>query len=124
MRRTSKNSKNIIICPRDKQFKNIIVCAASCKNKCSKYSEKISFKALEEYIKEHPEYKIEGEIMAKKTSKKNEKKYWVFGKGKSYEEVTESEIVNNPAEFIGKEIWQKPTYKCEVVVKLKRHRAD
>ncbi|MBN1326770.1 MAG: hypothetical protein JW996_02340 [Candidatus Cloacimonetes bacterium] len=121
-----KKSKNLVICPLNKQFTDLIVCAASCEHKCSIYKATISYEMLLEYINEHPEYKISGEIMptAKTVSKQEEKKYWILNDEKKVEEVSEEQIMENPQLYLDKQIWQKPPFKFEIVITLKRVKAD
>lgn len=57
----------------------------------------------------------------KDTNKKKKiKEYWVIGDEGTIEEVTEQEILDNPQQFFGKEIWDKPPNEYEIVIALKR----
>jgi hypothetical protein len=51
---------------------------------------------------------------------KNEKVYWVITDENQYAEVTESEIINNPAEYFGKPMFEKPKEQYEVVVTIRK----
>ncbi len=115
-------NKNIVICPRNKQFTDLVVCAASCNRKCEIYFEKIDLKILEFFVLNHPEYVIIGEIMPKEKTKqtKNEKIYWILDENKKVTEVKESEIISNPQKYLKNEIWDKPPFKYEIVIALKK----
>ena len=118
-----KRNKNVVICPHTKLFTDLVVCAASCDKKCDLYIKKISLDILERFIAKHPEYMIIGEIMAKEkvvAKKSNEKIYWVVDENKKLTEVKESDIINNPQRYAGKQIWDRPPYKYEVIVALKK----
>ncbi len=120
-----RRDQHLIICPDTKQFTDLVVCAASCDHKCEKYIISITYDILLEFIEKHPEYKIVGEIMtAEKTKPKELKKFWIVDEGKKVTEVTERQIMNNPQNYIGKEIWQKPPFKFEILITLKRIKAD
>jgi hypothetical protein len=121
----TKRKKYLIICPKNKQFKNIIACAAGCPEhlKCKEYRLRISLETLELYVAKHPEYEIIGEIMAERKVQSNEKKYWIIKEDKTISEVAEKEIINNPQKFIGKEIWERPPFKYELVISLKKVKA-
>lgn len=60
---------------------------------------------------------------AKKTAESKEKKFWVVGVDKKITEVSQKEIMDNPREYLDKKIWDKPTYKYEVIITLKRTKA-
>lgn len=121
MRRIGKKNRNLVVCPRNKQFKDLVVCAASCDNFCTKYLENIRLDILEEYVKEHPEYKIIGVIMAGQKATQTKKKiFWVLDSEKKVIEVEEKEILDNPQKYLDMEIWDRPPYKYEVVIALKR----
>lgn len=113
-------NKNIIICPRNKQFTDLVVCAANCKNKCSLYFEKIDIHILEYFVLTHPDYIIVGEIMPKSKTNSKEKIFWILDEEKRVTEVKESEIINNPQKYLDKEIWEKPPFRYEVVISLKK----
>jgi hypothetical protein len=121
----ARRKKYLIICPKNKQFKNIIACAAGCPEhlKCKEYRARISLETLELFVAKHPEYEIIGEIMAEKKVQRNEKIYWIIKDDKTFVEVSEKEIIKNPQKYIGKEIWERPPYKYELVISLKRVRA-
>lgn len=126
-KRKLREDKNLIICPKSKQFTDIIVCAASCEDSryCEAYREKISLDILLNYVENHPNYKLVGELMAtKKTSKKTEKTLWIMNDENKIEEITEKEVMKNPQDYMDVQIWDKPTYKYEVIIKLKRVRAE
>jgi len=125
MRVKKRKNQNLIVCPRTKQFTDLVVCAASCDHKmrCSEYILKIDIEMLEQYIIDHPEYEIKGELMAKKKEITEQKKFWVVDSEKKVEEVNEQEIMENPLKYQDKEIWDRPPYKYEVVVTLKRTKA-
>ena len=115
-------NKNIVICPRNKQFTDLVVCAASCNKKCKIYFDKIDLKILEFFILNHPEYVIIGEIMPKEknTQKIKEKIFWILDENKKVIEVKESEIINNPQKYLNKEIWDKPPNRYKIVIALKK----
>lgn len=125
--RKKRTNKNLVICPRSKQWTDLVVCAASCERrlKCDIYKQHITIDDLLAFIEQHPEYELKGEIMAagKTTAAKTEKKFWVIYPDKTYQEVTEKEIINNPQEYVDKEIWDKPPFKYEVVISLKKVKA-
>ena len=122
-----KRKTYLIICPKNKQFKNIIACAAGCPEhlSCKEYRLRVRLEILELFVAKHPEYEIIGEIMpVKKTTKKeNEKTFWIVKDDKTVTEVSESEVIKNPQKYIDKEIWEKPPYKYQVVISLKRIKA-
>lgn len=127
MRIKVKKNKNLVVCPKNRQYTDIIVCAATCDYRrfCKVYREKISLETLLEFIEKHPEYELVGELMAaEKTKKPKEQTFWVVTGENQYEEVLESEVMNNPQKYIDKQIWQKPPFRYEVVVTLKRIKAD
>ena len=124
MRGIGKKNLNLVVCPRSKQFKDLIVCAAACDKFCKQYIDNIRLSALMEYVEEHPEYKITGVIMVeKKTVIENEKKYWVIDSEQKVLEVTEKEILDNPQKYIDKEIWDRPPLKYEVIIALRKVKA-
>ena len=59
-------------------------------------------------------------IPEKKKETSNEKIYWIITDENQYVEVTESEITSNPAEYIGKEMFEKPKDQYEIVVVIKK----
>ncbi len=78
-----------------------------------------------EFIEKHPEYELVGELMAAEKAKKTkENTFWVVTGENQYEEVTEKEVMKNPQNYIDKQIWQKPPFRYEVVITLKRIKAD
>ncbi|MCK4956871.1 MAG: hypothetical protein KAS49_04495 [Candidatus Cloacimonetes bacterium] len=121
MRVKKRKNQNLVVCPKNKQFTDLVVCAASCDRKmsCKEYVSKISIEMLTQYIEEHPEYEIRGELMATKKTQ-TQTTFWVIDKEKKVIEVTEEEIMQNPLDYRDMEIWDKPPYKYEVVVTLKR----
>lgn len=123
MRGIGKKNKNLIVCPQSKQFKDLIVCAATCDKFCSQYLQNIRLEILQEYVEQHPEYKLTGVIMAEKKSTQKVKKFWVLDSEKKVVEVEEKEIIDNPQAYIDKEIWDRPPYKYEVIIALKRVKA-
>ena len=124
MRVKKRKNQNLVVCPKNRQFTDLVVCAASCdrKMKCEEYTSKITVEILVQYVEEHPEYEIIGEIMAtKKTESK--KIFWVIDADKKVSEVTEAEVMNNPILYKDMEIWDKPPYKYEVIVTLRKKKA-
>ncbi len=123
-------NKTTLICPKTKQFIKIFVCALNCKNKCRKYINNIDLETFHNFVENHPQYEIIGEMMAKKTETKKakidkdemQKIYWVTYDDKTYEEVTETEIKNNPEKFLKTQIWDKPPYQYDLVISLKRRK--
>ena len=77
-----------------------------------------------DFIEKHPNYILVGELMATKSAKPKELTFWVVNEDNQYEEVTEKEVMKNPQNYLGKQIWQKPPFKYEVVITLKRIKAD
>jgi len=126
LRHRPKTNKNLIVCPKSKQYTDIIVCAANCDRKryCEIYRERISLEILQEFIENHPNYILVGELIPSKTNKPKETTFWVVTGENEFTEVTESEVMKNPQNYIDKQIWQKPPYKYEVVVTLKRIKVD
>lgn len=127
MRRIIRENKNLIVCPRNRQYTDIIVCAANCdyRRLCKIYKEKISIEILMEFVEKHPDYKLVGELMpTEKIINKGEKKFWIVTGENQFVEVTESEVMKNPQKYIKKPIWQKPPFKYEVVVTLKRVKVE
>ncbi len=124
MRRIGKKNLNLVVCPRNKQFQDLVVCAASCDHFCTKYIQNIRLDILQKYVEEHPEYKIIGVIMAgQKTPQASKKLYWVIDSDKKVIEVEEKEILGNPQLYLDKEVWDRPPYKYEVIIALKRVKA-
>jgi len=126
MPKTGQNPQ-IILCEKNKQFQNIIVCTNICTQRCVAYKQAFHIEFLESFIAEHPDYYLQGVIMAtdKKTpapkpSPINEKLYWVVLDEHDFAEVTESEIIGNPAQYLGKPIFEKPKDQYEVVIMLKK----
>ncbi len=117
-----------IICHKSKRFENIIVCASQCLERCNLFKRFFNLEILLEYIEQHPEYEIIGELMAQvksntKPATKGEttkqKLYWVITEN-TFEEVTESELINNPVPYLGKVIFEKPKDQFELIVSLKK----
>lgn len=125
MRVKKRKNQNLVVCPKNRQFTDLVVCAASCdqKMKCSAYTSQINVEMLMQYVIDHPEYEIIGEIMATKTKKVEKKILWVVDAEKKVSEVTEEEVMNNPLEYQNKELWDRPPYKYEVIVTLRRTKA-
>jgi len=125
-KRNLRQNKNVIICPKSKQFTDIIVCAANCAENryCEEYRKKISLDILLDFVEAHPNYKLIGELMATKETKSKETKLWIMNKDNQVEEITEKEVLNNPQKYIKAQIWDKPTFKYEVIIKLKRVRVE
>jgi len=124
VRRIGKKNHNLVVCPRNKQFKDLVVCAASCDKFCSQYIENIKLVELQKYVEEHPEYKIIGVIMAgQKTPPAKKKMFWVIDSDKKVREVEEKDIMENPQAYLNLEIWDRPPYKYEVIIALKRVKA-
>jgi len=99
------------------------VCAASCEDRkfCKEYRNKITNELLLNFIEKHPKYKLVGELMpTAKTVKKSENIYLVVSKDNQVEEVPEKEIMDNPQNYLKKQIWLKPQFHYELVVSLKR----
>jgi hypothetical protein len=117
-----RKGKMNIICPRNRRFENIVVCAANCRQRCRTYYENISIDVLLRFIEEHPEYELQGEIMAtkKQAPVSSERMYWVILEDNKYLEVTEAELTGNPQEYIGKDIWDRPPHQYELVVTLRK----
>jgi protoporphyrinogen oxidase len=135
--KTGKNPE-LLVCKRTKQFQNIIVCTYQCFDRCISYFEKFDIETITNYIESHTEYEMLGVIMPTKKIpvsavpettevhipvkpiNKNEKIYWVITDENQYAEVTESEIINNPAEYFGKPMFEKPKEQYEVVVTIRK----
>ena len=121
------NSQSIF-CPKTKQFSHIVICANKCFDRCIDFDRSFDIQILENYIEIHPDYEIKGVIMpVNKTetktqtpSKSSEKIYWVVTDTNQYVEVPESEIINNPAGYFGKPMFEKPKDQYEVVVTIKK----
>jgi len=130
--KTGKNPE-VILCHRKKQFANIIVCTTSCFDRCESFFNQFDIEIIKNYIETHHDYELKGVIMpipknttpvppkATQTSTTSkEKLYWVITEENQYVEVTESEIINNPAQYFGKEMFEKPRDQYEVVVTIKK----
>ena len=122
MARRFHNDNTSVICPRNKRFQSIFVCAVNCRNKCSVYKTNVNIKALLDFVQNHPDYVIAGEIMATKKVEptKNEKLFWVVDKDNHFKEVTEKELMENPLEYLQKQIWDRPPNEYELVISLKK----
>lgn len=137
MSRTKKLPKTgdnpeIILCKKSKRFENLIVCTYQCYNRCEEYKKKFKLELLYKYLDNHPDYEMKGIIMAtskKSTEKtpvnesknsKKEKIYWIINEDNHYDEVTESEIINNPAQYLGKPMFEKPKDQYEIIVTIKK----
>lgn len=116
-----------LICRYTKRFESIFVCAINCSNKCEQYLDNVNIAILEEFIQLYPDYEIKGEMMAVKKNdtekKKTIKEYWIINEDNRVEEVSEKEILNNPQNYLDKQIWDKPPNQYEIVVALKRKKA-
>lgn|SRR5690554_1867733 len=122
-------TKTTLVCPLTRRFESIFVCALNCPDKCQLYIENISYELLEEYIETYTDYEIKGVIMATKkkikdTDTKKIKYYWILNEDQKIQEVSEDEIINNPKEYLGQEIWDKPPNQYEIVITLKRKRKE
>jgi hypothetical protein len=60
----------------------------------------------------------------KDTDTKKIKYYWILNEDQKIQEVSEDEIINNPKEYLGQEIWDKPPNQYEIVITLKRKRKE
>ena len=123
MRKQIRSDINLVVCPKNKRHTDIIVCAASCEDRkfCKEYRNKITNELLLNFIEKHPKYKLVGELMpTAKTVKKSENIYLVVSKDNQVEEVPEKEIMDNPQNYLKKQIWLKPQFHYELVVSLKR----
>ena len=81
----------------------------------------ITNELLLDFIEKHPKYKLVGELMPTgKTIKKGENIYLVVSKDNQVEEVPEKKIMDNPQNYLKKQIWLKPPFHYELVVSLKR----
>ena len=123
MRKQIRKDINLVVCPKNKRHTDIIVCAASCEDRryCKEYRSKITNEILLDFIEKHPKYKLVGELMPTgKTVKKDENIYLVVSEDNQVEEVPEKEIMDNPQNYLKKQIWLKPPFHYELVVSLKR----
>ncbi len=117
-----------IFCPKKKRFESIYTCALVCPKNitCPQYKAAVSVGNLEKYIEKHQEYQLIGVFMPVKKTKSidakpaPEKTYWIILDDERYQVVTESQIVNNPKEYLDKKIWDKPPNEYELVVALKK----
>ena len=125
----SKNKdKTTLICPLTRRFESIYVCALNCSDRCHLYINGITYELLEEYVNQHTDYEIKGEIMPTKkkitdTDSKKVKSYWILDENQKVTEVSEDEIINNPKEYLSQEIWDKPPNQYELVITLKRKKS-
>lgn len=124
-------NSHTIICHKSKRFENMIVCASQCLKRCDLFKRFFNINLLLEYIEQHPDYEIIGELMAQaKSTVKNtviantpkEKLYWVITDN-TFEEVGESELIKNPVNYLGKVIFEKPKDQYELIVSLKKKSA-
>lgn len=125
MRKKIRDDINLVVCPKNKQHTDIIVCAASCEDRrfCQEYKKNITNEMLLEFIKKHPKYKLVGELMATgKKTKTDEKIFFVISEENQMEEIPEKELLDNPQKYLKKQIFQKPPFHYELVVSLKRVR--
>ncbi len=125
------DNPEIILCKKSKRFENIIVCTHNCFNRCDEYKKRFNLEIIQKYLETHPDYEMKGIIMAtaKKTNEKstssnknskNEKIYWIINEDNQFVEVTEKEIINNPAEYLGKPMYEKPKDQYEIIVTIKK----
>jgi hypothetical protein len=131
-KKISKTGDNpeVILCKKTHQFANIIVCTYQCFDRCDLFYRQFDMEMLYRYIETHPNYEIKGVIMStgknvtpvKPTHSKSakEKVYWIITGENEFTEVTESEIISNPAEYLGKPMFEKPRDQYEVVVTIKK----
>ena len=119
----ARKDKTSLVCRKTRQYKDIYSCALNCRDKCVLYKNKVTLAQLQEFVEKHPEYVITGELMATKASSPKEKRYWIVFGENQFKEVTEKELVANPQEYIDKQIWDKPPFKYELVISLKRVKA-
>lgn len=115
--------KKSVFCPLKLRFESLEVCAYECRHKCKAYAECVSLARLIRYTELHPEYEIVGELMAKNEVVKKVKEgklYWVIVEDNKFLEVAESEIIDNPQKFLGREIYDKPPVEYELVVALRK----
>jgi len=61
-------------------------------------------------------------VKAKTTVK--ETKYWILDDQNVVQEVNEKEIMKNPQDFLNKQIFQKPPFKYDLVITLKRVKVE
>ena len=130
MKKNTKQAKRgdnpeIILCKKTKKFENIIVCTYQCLKRCEEYKQQFDIELIKKYLELHPEYEMKGVIMSSSektmpTNQSKEKIYWIISGDNQYTEVTESEIINNPADYIGKPMFEKPKDQFEIVVTIRR----
>ena len=125
------NNPEIILCRKSKQFENIIVCTFKCFERCEAYFNQFDIEIIQKYIDTHPNYEMKGVIMPatkkmnhplgeKKKDPKKEKLYWIITDENQYLEVSQQEIMDNPAEYIGKQLFEKPKDEFEILVMIKK----
>jgi protoporphyrinogen oxidase len=126
------NNPEIILCKKSKRFENLIVCTLQCFDRCEQYKKQFDIELIKNYINNHPDYEMKGVIMptSKKVATKpttvvsapvvKQKLYWIITDENQFVEVTEEEIINNPAEYIGKDMFEKPKDQYEIVVTIKK----
>lgn len=78
---------------------------------------------MENFVENNPNYELKGELMASKQIEKG-KKLWILDKNDQIKEIDEKEVLENPKKYMDVQIWDKPTYKYELIIKLKRIRVD
>ena len=132
MDQTKKPSKigdnpEIIICRKSQRFENIIVCTQKCFERCEDYRNKFDIEIIKKFIESYPDYEMKGVIMpiSKQTNpaptkSTKEKIYWIFVGENQVNEVTETEIINNPAQYIGKPMFEKPKDQYEIIVTIRK----
>jgi hypothetical protein len=125
----SKTGQNpeILHCRKSNRFENIIVCTINCLDRCYEYQKRFDIEIIKNYILKNTDYEMKGVIMpttkkdtTPKQSVTKEKTYWIISEGNVVLEVPESEVRNNPAEYIGKPMFEKPKDEYEVIVTIKK----
>ena len=130
-KKTPKTGDNpeIILCKKSKRFENILVCTYQCFDRCEQYKTKFDIELIENYITQHPDYEMKGIIMpvgkkstqkVQETAKSTVKLYWIITDENQFLEVTEEEIINNPAQYLGKPMFEKPKDEFEIIVTIKK----
>ena len=119
------DNPEIILCHKSKRFENIIVCTYQCLQRCENYKQKFDIEIIKKYIESFPDYEMKGVIMSTgqktiMTTTGKEKIYWIITEENQYTEVTEEEIINNPAEYIGKPMFEKPKDQFEIIVTIRK----
>ena len=117
----------ILFCRKTSRFENLIVCTINCFDRCGAYFDKFDIELIKNYINKNPNYEIKGVIMPNSKTKAvepksvtKEKLYWIITEGNTFVEVTETEIKTNPAQYIGKPMFEKPKDEYEIMVVIKK----